>query len=84
MTLLLILTSFIFPKHPFNYYCLSLTLVPITDQWRDELREFCVKAGVVPEVQAPPQHHPQQSVGLFAPPKRRTVYSGNHKFILSK
>lgn len=51
-----------------------LILVPITDTWRNELRELCSKAGLIADE---PQVVQKPSVAVApASPVRKTIYSG--------
>lgn len=54
----------------------SFITVPITDSWRDELRELCGKAGLLPDI---PMEQPPAPVqqSILPEPRRKTVYSGS-------
>jgi len=50
-----------------------LYLVPVTNNWRGELRELCEKAGLITD-DLPPS--PLQEAPPRSPSGRRSVYSG--------
>jgi len=47
--------------------------VPVTDTWREELKELCLKAGLVDD---PPQKSVEAQNANKPAPVRKTVYSG--------
>ncbi|XP_039273502.1 protein TBATA-like [Styela clava] len=49
-------------------------LIPVTDSWREELRELCQKAGLVPEIQEE-LPRPVSQASILPQTKRRTIYS---------
>ncbi|CAK8696845.1 unnamed protein product [Clavelina lepadiformis] len=50
-------------------------LIPITDSWRNELRELCTKAGLVSDEQPAPYKPASQTVPHPMTPARKTLYS---------
>lgn len=49
-------------------------LIPITDSWRDELRELCEKAGLLPDILTEQPPAPVQQ-SILPEQRRKTVYS---------